>query len=112
MSDRPPVYNFPAEALSGLVSRQERVTRVHQLPERRLGRLDVFPSDYYEIFPDGPPTKYQQNIPISPPPMYAGAIGERNQRDLSSAALYGPIIWPTMPFCGEDPPNWKNCRPE
>ena len=84
------------------------------LPEcHYIGRLDVFPPEYGELFPDRPPAQFCLNIPSSPPPMHAVAVGERIQRDLSSAEVYGPIIWPTEPFGEENnPPYWEQRRPE
>ena len=110
IQDHPPVYNFPAEALIGLVTRQERATRAHQLPTcHRIGRLEVFPPEYHEIYPNGPPAQY---TPQYTPPSYGEAIRAVGSRDWSIAAVYGPFIWPTMPFSYDDPPNWEYRRPE
>ena len=62
----------------GIIVSQELARRAHTPPEcHHIGRLDVFPPDNNELYPDGPPALYQQNIPASPPPMYAVAVGER-----------------------------------
>ena len=66
------------------------------------------PPEYRELFPDGPPVQFR--VPSSPPPMHAVAVG--TQRDLSSAEVYGPIIWPAEPICENDPPHWNQRRPE
>ena len=109
-----PVYDFPAQALLGVISRQEHAMRAHMLPDcHPVRQYDNSPPEYPELFPDGPPAQFRQNLPTSPPPMHAVAVGERIQRDLSSAEVYGPIIWPTEPFGEENnPPYWEQRRPE
>ena len=108
-----PVYDFPVQALMGIITRQERAMRAHMLPEcHHVRQYDNSPPEYLELFPDGPPAQSCLSMPTSPPPMHAVAVEERIQRDLSSAEVYGPIIWPTEPFSEEDPPHWEQRHPE
>lgn len=130
VSARPPpaiVYQFPVEALPNprsrleramrarlLPSHVERATRVHQLPASfQLPRHYSAPPACNELCQEGPQQLPHQMFsqPILPP-SYEEAVGASNSRDLSSAALYRAIEWPTGPVCDEIPPNWNNRKPE
>ena len=88
-------YEFPPEA-SPSWTRVERALRGHRTAV--ISHESVPPPSYRELYPDGPEScRTSVQVPEFPPPSYEVAIKKKNN-NLSSAAVYRSIIWPTEPF--------------